>query len=117
MINGFDPNQVFNETSREIDEVYDPNRTYDLNDSTYTDQHYYGVYKSRVVDDDSVVVSKVKSFERKPIEETASYVDPETVRESSVFIYKDYVDTDDNGNKVLKTHPSWRCGPDMKDPR
>ena len=56
-------------------------------------------------------------FERIPIEETASYVDPETVRESSIFIYKDYVDTDDNGDKVLKTHPTWRCGPDMKDPR
>ena len=86
-------------------------------EADYSQSYLYGTFTSRVIDDDDDFKPTVTSTIRKPANEYSSYVDPNTVRESSVFIYKQYLDKDEEGAVVLKEHPTWRCGPDMKDPR
>ena len=83
----------------------------------YSTQYLYGTFTSRVIEDDEDFKPTVTSTIRRPAHEHNSYVDPNTVRESSVFIYKQYLEKDENGKAILKEHPTWRCGPDMKDPR
>ena len=108
--------ELWNSTINDSGNLGDP-ETVEIPDWDYSRQYYYGSFKSRIIEDDEGYTYQHKPVERKPAHEYSSYVDPNEVRESSVFVYKQYVDTDENGNSVLKSHPTWRVGPDMKDPR